>query len=117
MSCALQRLSISLAILLTLSPVNPSQTAAQTATRTQCESIPQYKQFDFWVGEWEVTAEGRKVADSSIQRIVNGCVIYENYMQPDGYLGKSFNFFDSHLVQLLRLPSGQMAADMGGRRR
>jgi L-ascorbate metabolism protein UlaG (beta-lactamase superfamily) len=70
---------------------------AQTATRTPCESIPQYKQFDFWIGEWDVTAEGRKVADSSIQRIVGGCVIYENYEQPDGYLGKSFNFFDAHL--------------------
>jgi len=41
---------------------------AQTATRTPCESIPQYKQFDFWIGEWDVTAEGRKVGDSSIQR-------------------------------------------------
>ncbi|HEY9429857.1 MAG TPA: MBL fold metallo-hydrolase [Blastocatellia bacterium] len=70
---------------------------AQTSARMPCETLPQYKQFDFWIGEWEVTAEGRKVADSSIQRIVNGCVIYENYTQPDGYLGKSFNFFDAHL--------------------
>lgn len=31
MSCALQRLSISFAILLILSPVNPPQTAAQTS--------------------------------------------------------------------------------------
>jgi hypothetical protein len=62
-----------------------------------CASQPQYKQFDFWVGEWEVTSEGRKVGDSSIQRIVGGCIIYENYAQPDGYLGKSFNFFDAHL--------------------
>src|SRR5215475_1960485 len=70
---------------------------AQTSARMPCESILQYKQFDFWIGEWEVTAEGRKVGDSSIQRIVNGCVIYENYEQPDGYLGKSFNFFDANL--------------------
>ncbi len=34
MTCALQRLSISFAILLTLSPVNPSQTAAQTSRLT-----------------------------------------------------------------------------------
>ena len=62
-----------------------------------CESLPAYRQFDFWVGEWEVTAQGRKVADSSIQRLVGGCVIFENYSQPDGYQGKSFNFFDAHL--------------------
>src|SRR5262245_10464299 len=34
MSCALQRLSISFAILLTLSPINPPQTAAQTSRLT-----------------------------------------------------------------------------------
>src|SRR5262245_53688277 len=34
MSCALHRLSISFAILLTLSPVNPSQTTAQTSRLT-----------------------------------------------------------------------------------
>jgi tetratricopeptide (TPR) repeat protein len=62
-----------------------------------CRSQPQHKQFDYWVGEWSVTSQGAKVADSSIQRIVGGCVIYENYSQANGYTGKSFNFFDSAL--------------------
>ncbi|HXG66643.1 MAG TPA: hypothetical protein VNO70_16200 [Blastocatellia bacterium] len=61
-----------------------------------CKSLPQYKQFDFWVGEWDVTAQGQKVGASSIQRIVDDCIIYENYSQ-GGYSGKSFNFFDAHL--------------------
>ena len=38
-----------------------------------------------------------KVAESSIQRIIGGCVIYENYSQAGGYIGKSFNFYDSNL--------------------
>lgn len=42
-------------------------------------------------------SQGTKVAESSIQRIVGGCVIYENYSQADGYSGKSFNFYDSNL--------------------
>lgn len=65
--------------------------------KNPCGNQIEYKQFDFWVGEWVVTSEGQQVATSSIQRIVNSCIIFENYLQADGYLGKSFNFFDAHL--------------------
>ena len=69
-----------------------------------CASQPHYRQFDFWVGEWDVTAQGRKFAESSIQPLIpeqpaSSCVIYEHYRQPDGYHGKSFNFYDAHLGQ------------------
>jgi tetratricopeptide (TPR) repeat protein len=69
---------------------------AETMARP-CSTRPEYKQFDFWVGEWDVSTGGQPVATSSIQRIVEGCVIFENYTQADGYVGKSFNFFDSQL--------------------
>lgn len=62
-----------------------------------CKFEHEYKQFDFWVGEWRVTAEGQKVATSSIQRIVDSCIILENYSQADGFVGKSFNFYDASL--------------------
>jgi len=62
-----------------------------------CPTKPEYKQFDFWVGEWDVTDKGEKIATSSIQRIVNDCIIFENYFQADGYTGKSFSFFDGTL--------------------
>jgi hypothetical protein len=55
------------------------------------------RQFDFWVGEWEVTSGGQKVADSSIQPIIGSCVIFENYSDPSGLTGKSFNFYDATL--------------------
>lgn len=64
---------------------------------TPCSSLPEYKQFDFWVGEWVVTSQEQQVATSSIQRIIESCVIYENYFQADGYAGKSFNFYDANL--------------------
>lgn len=71
--------------------------AAVERLTNPCANQTEYKQFDFWVGEWIVTSEGQQVATSSIQRIVNSCIIFENYSQADGYLGKSFNFFDAHL--------------------
>lgn len=33
-----------------------------------------YRQFDFWVGEWDVKAGGQVAGASSVQRILDGCV-------------------------------------------
>lgn len=65
--------------------------------KPRCESNPEHKQLDFWVGQWDVTSEGRKIASSDIQRILHGCVIFENYSQGSDYEGKSFTFYDSVL--------------------
>ena len=58
---------------------------------------PNYRKFDFWIGEWEVHPPGTAApnpARSSIQKVVDGCVIYENWMPPAGGDGKSFNFYN-----------------------
>jgi tetratricopeptide (TPR) repeat protein len=54
----------------------------------------EYRQFDFWVGEWNVFVNGQQVATSSIQNILNGCVIFENWNPATGNGGKSFNYYD-----------------------
>lgn len=61
---------------------------------------PECRQFDFWIGEWEVfNPAGQKVGESSIQLILNDCVIFENYStRPFGpYEGKSFNIYDNRV--------------------
>jgi hypothetical protein len=63
-------------------------------------SDPKYHQFDFWLGEWNVTRAGSKPnappAKSKISRLLDQCVIFEEYQSADGkYSGKSFNMFDS----------------------
>lgn len=59
-----------------------------------CMFSPEHKQFDFWVGEWDVQLGGQQVGSSSIQRILDGCVIFENWQSGLGNTGKSFNFYD-----------------------
>lgn len=55
----------------------------------------EYRQLDFWVGEWVVTNPDGKVAGNSvIQKILNDCVILENWTGAGGYEGKSFNLYD-----------------------
>jgi tetratricopeptide (TPR) repeat protein len=61
---------------------------------TPCEVRPEYKQFDFWVGEWDVmNPQGQRVGTNSVQRIVSGCIIFENWTSGQGSTGKSFNFY------------------------
>jgi len=63
-----------------------------------CLYQSEHKQFDFWIGEWNVqNAHGQQVGTSSIQRIENGCVILENWTGAQGGTGKSLNFYDSSL--------------------
>ncbi|MBI3651098.1 MAG: tetratricopeptide repeat protein [Acidobacteria bacterium] len=62
---------------------------------TPCLYAPEHRQFDFWIGEWEVfTPPGQLAGTSSIQRVVDGCVIFENWTGAQGGNGKSFNFYD-----------------------
>jgi hypothetical protein len=59
-----------------------------------CDTGP-FRDFDFWIGEWDVTAAGVTAGTSSIQQILNQCVIQENYTGQGGYSGKSFNIYDT----------------------
>lgn len=71
--------------------------AAQTATPPPACTSEQQRAFDFWIGEWEVTAKGKKKphAKSSITRANNGCSIHERYSTQSGYTGNSLNFYDA----------------------
>ncbi len=45
---------------------------------------PEQKQFDFWVGEWDLTWPGEKEGEvsrgtNSIRRVMDGCVVEENF--------------------------------------
>ena len=72
------------------------QKVMDTAQRnlTPCKFAPEYRQFDFWVGEWDVIVNGGKAGTNSIQKILEDCVIFENWTGGGGYSGKSFNLYD-----------------------
>lgn len=56
----------------------------------------EYHALDFWVGAWDVrdTKAGHPVGTSNIERILDGCVIFENWTGMGGGAGKSFNTID-----------------------
>ena len=63
---------------------------------TPCEDSAEHRQFDFWIGEWNVqNAAGQPAGSSSVQRILEGCVIFENWTGGGGGTGKSFNAYNT----------------------
>lgn len=70
----------------------------QAATNAKpCAARPEYRQLDFWIGDWDVqgTAQQQAAGTSSIQLILGDCVIFENWTGASGTNGKSFSFFNN----------------------
>jgi hypothetical protein len=69
----------------------PLPALAQTAPPAAC-TAPEYRQFDFWLGEWDVsTADGKAAGRNSITRIAGGCALHENWVGRGGFTGQSLN--------------------------
>ena len=69
-------------------------TTAQQQQQPPCAQ-PEARQFDFWVGKWEVHANGKLAGHNNISRIHGDCTVLEEYTaEESAYEGKSFNFYD-----------------------
>jgi hypothetical protein len=70
--------------------------AAQAPNSRRCDTARD-RQFDFFVGEWDVFDRGgsTKAADVRVEKILDGCVLREDYSDPSGLLGHSLSSFDT----------------------
>ncbi|HEX4235192.1 MAG TPA: hypothetical protein VH041_12905 [Caldimonas sp.] len=69
-------------------------TASAQAVVTACQSV-EHRQFDFWVGHWEVfVPSGKKAGENTIQVIADGCALLEEWSGGGGVTGKSLNIYD-----------------------
>lgn len=61
-----------------------------------CQYNEAARQFDFWVGDWDVkTQQGQNAGTNTIQKLESGCLLLENWTGSLGGTGKSINFFDT----------------------
>lgn len=71
-----------------------AMTPIASVAAAPCDA-PEYRQFDFWVGEWQVMKpDGTVAGANSIRREYGGCVLHERYQTPRGYSGESLNSYD-----------------------
>jgi hypothetical protein len=63
-----------------------------------CLYSKEARQFDFWVGDWDVkSTTGQSAGKSKIEKMLGECVIFENWTSalPNIYAGKSINLYNS----------------------
>jgi hypothetical protein len=82
------------ASIITNAMAQTSPTPAPTPKPPAC-SAPENRQFDFWLGEWEVRdAAGKLVGHNQITSLHKGCVLFENYRAGE-FSGSSLNIHDA----------------------
>ena len=73
-----------------VAPASPGQTTAVHPC-----NAPECSQFDFWLGEWELTWNDTTKGTNSIKKILDGSVVSENFNDPGGhYQGMSWSMYN-----------------------
>ncbi|MCB1008912.1 MAG: hypothetical protein KDB94_08455 [Acidobacteria bacterium] len=90
-----------LVVLLPLAAFAALPARAQSATPTPAPAPPpcsaaEFRQFDFWLGDWEVEAGGKLAGHNRITRLYGDCILREEYRTANGaYVGTSLNGYDA----------------------
>ncbi|MEX0964894.1 MAG: hypothetical protein WDZ52_12715 [Pseudohongiellaceae bacterium] len=104
--------AISLLAAVLVLPVNHSW-----AQHSGC-SEPQFRAFDFWLGEWEVTdnVSGKVAGSNSIQKMEGGCMLLESWQGAEGSTGTSVNYYNPEQGQWRQLwiSQGRYSIDIAG---
>jgi hypothetical protein len=84
--------------------------AQQPTANFGCKD-PLHRQFDFWIGEWDVTTPaGQLAGKSSIKMIEDGCAILENWTGSGGGTGTSINYVTAGGWHQLWVSNGSTAS-------
>jgi hypothetical protein len=80
----------------------PKSTWATPAMTSNYCKAPEFRQFDFWLGDWDTfRIKDEKPGSTSVARnrvtsILGGCALHEVYTRADGYSGESFTIYDAN---------------------
>src|SRR6266540_2790143 len=79
----------------TPSPSPAVSTPTATPMMSTSCTAPQYRQFDFWLGDWDlVGADGKKSAEDKVVQVLGGCALQENWTGVRSGQGLSFSAYD-----------------------
>jgi len=95
-SSVLKRASLLLLAVCASSQLVPASPQTAPPRQPPCKARPEYRQFDFWVGEWDVqNPQGQSAGTNSVRLILGDCVVFENWTGARGGEGKSFNVYNA----------------------
>jgi hypothetical protein len=82
------------ALVALLLAAGPAPAGAQQPGASTCTG-PEHRQFDFWLGEWEVhTEDGQLAGTNRITSDFGGCALREEWTGAGGIRGESLNIYD-----------------------
>ncbi|MCQ4167543.1 hypothetical protein [Tahibacter harae] len=91
----MRTLLFSLPLLLSL----PLQAQVADVKKPACADAV-FHQFDFWVGDWDVTTpQGKPAGRNRIQAVLKGCAISEEWTGAGGTNGRSYSAWDARNAQ------------------
>ena len=56
-------------------------------------SAPEARQFDFWIGDWDLYSADTITGHNSVYKVMDACTVQENFSNPAGYIGKSWSVY------------------------
>jgi hypothetical protein len=74
-----------------------AQTPAPATPPASPCADPQHRQFDFWVGNWNVTPNqgGPLIGRSRVESRIGDCVVHEHWFGKGDHVGESFNIYNA----------------------
>jgi len=75
-----------------------AQSSPSVPAQTKSCATAEHHAFYFWIGDWnafDVDSPTKLVAHCQVTRILDGCVLLENYEGTNGSHGESFSIYDS----------------------
>ncbi|HEX7069651.1 MAG TPA: hypothetical protein VF190_02550 [Rhodothermales bacterium] len=89
----MHRAIVFLMLLGAVAAIAPRPVPGQAPPR--CDQEPIHRQFDFWIGEWDVfNPDGEHLGRNRIERTAAGCALIETWKGDRGGTGNSINYFD-----------------------
>lgn len=76
----------------------PRSALSADSTKPAACSAPEHLRFDYWAGDWDafdIDNPLKSVARTRVDRILDGCVLFERYEGTDGFQGQSFTTYDA----------------------
>ena len=76
-----------------------------------CLLKPEYRQFDYWLGSWDVKIPaGFSAGASLIEKSADGCFLHQTWKGTFGLNGQSFTFYDPATEEWTQTWVGQLGA-------
>jgi hypothetical protein len=91
-----RRISVAFALVLPLLAPSTHTMFRPTAPAARACADPAYRQFDFWLGRWDVSLpNGKRAGSNRIESILEGCALRETWSGAGGSNGTSYNAYDA----------------------